>query len=786
MNYGKIAYLKTLDLEQKISNIETDDGIAFSCSEYAYDSYNENFTTSHVVDYDGLVVANYATSVYIQSVITIETEISSNVSVQILANENEIGVINKKLNIGSNDVIVSKVYSGDSKNVDIKFVISSGDDLKTITSINTVFIGVTSENVATDIELRAIKIDSGVLVSYVMGNKLFIAQDDNGNDGYELQFDMHMEALSHSIVLVDGENDKKLQIFYVNNEKELKMCDFDGKNEVLLDTDVSKVFAKSISHSSGNCLVCYIKNGEPLYKTMFENKFSDARKLPLPTDKYSDIKIVLGDSEYVYVIATNKSGSNFIAKSTTDIASGFVEHIVAGGEMLVTKYYALPFINNGIVENLTIKSNISVSTYLSAAGLEKRPIVERLKISCKPNVAAYAITPPAVDSEVVYGVYYDMSNPDPVSSLTYTGDAVGLNPAYMDFAKGEFVSNGWLNRWPYNQIKPCLMDSNGNIVGYLDPNDYSKFEDGSAADIYSDATYDVMVEIPKIYFKYERIDDNTVHVQITNKENMEGFVANGHNFKGDICEKLYVAAYISKWNNSTSLVPYSISGTPDRSEYLPGVSITTANMVTYVRNKGAGYEQCPLPVFIMLQAMYLIMFKNLNSQVALGHGYLPTSTLMNTGTLDRAGMYYGEQANAPIKLFGIENLYGNGSLFLPGAYFDAKYNLYVKNPNSGIDYGYTNSTNGMDFLYNLGKTFLVNYPSKIYACNEMGFMLPLSAGGSDSTYICDTLAFRQLQRSVRTGGFNSDSEIGIFATNYAVSNSRADNVNRFVYYKRSE
>jgi hypothetical protein len=180
------------------------------------------------------------------------------------------------------------------------------------------------------------------------------------------------------------------------------------------------------------------------------------------------------------------------------------------------------------------------------------------------------------------------------------------------------------------------------------------------------------------------------------------------------------------------------------------------------------------------------MFKNLNSAAALGKGFLPTSTLLDTGLLDRAGMYYGENANAPIKLFGIENLYGNGSVFLPGSYMDAKYNLYVLNPNSTVDYAYTNSTSGMDLIYTASKNYTLNYPSKVYACNEMGFMVPVTTGGSATTYFCNKMGLRQLQRGVRTGGLNTDDDIGMFAANFNINNNRMDNISRFVYYKRSE
>ena len=54
------------------------------------------------------------------------------------------------------------------------------------------------------------------------------------------------------------------------------------------------------------------------------------------------------------------------------------------------------------------------------------------------------------------------------------------------------------------QLSRCLFKDGGVVVGYLNPNNYAQFEDGSAADITSGTDGDVMVEFPKMYIKISR------------------------------------------------------------------------------------------------------------------------------------------------------------------------------------------------------------------------------------------------------------------------------------------
>ena len=177
------------------------------------------------------------------------------------------------------------------------------------------------------------------------------------------------------------------------------------------------------------------------------------------------------------------------------------------------------------------------------------------------------------------------------------------------------------------------------------------------------------------------------------------------------------------------------------------------------------------------------MFKNLNSQAALGKGINGVSKLNATGLLDKAGMYYGKAEASSIKLFGIENVYGNGRTFLPGIYVDGSYAVYALDPTTNVEYAYSGSTSTYPLVYQAPKGITGHYPKRVYGQSEIGFII-VETGGSATTYFCDKLYVGMLQRSYMSMGNSSDTEIGMFALTKGENTNRTDTVGRSVYYKK--
>ena len=98
---------------------------------------------------------------------------------------------------------------------------------------------------------------------------------------------------------------------------------------------------------------------------------------------------------------------------------------------------------------------------------------------------------------VVYGMRILRDESVPSAKVVYLEDNTEFNPAYMDFTNGTFNYGSWENA--FFMPRPCMLKYDGTVDYYLDPNDYTKKEDGTASDI-EDVSYqgNAMMEWPKI------------------------------------------------------------------------------------------------------------------------------------------------------------------------------------------------------------------------------------------------------------------------------------------------
>lgn len=136
---------------------------------------------------------------------------------------------------------------------------------------------------------------------------------------------------------------------------------------------------------------------------------------------------------------------------------------------------------------------------------------------------------------------------------------------------------------------------------------------------------------------------------------------------------------------------------------------------------------------LLLQNLYLIAYKNLNSQQALGQGVCNANSKVNTGGTNTKGMVFGSSNKTQQVCFlGVEDFYGNLWQIVDGMYCDGSYNTKVTPDNK------TFNDNGSGFK-NIGR-FVSSYSSgktsKVAHSSEGGFF-PKEFSGSDTTYYCD-------------------------------------------------
>ena len=353
-----------------------------------------------------------------------------------------------------------------------------------------------------------------------------------------------------------------------------------------------------------------------------------------------------------------------------------------------------------------------------------------------------------------YGVKIDKANSNPETAVTYTDNAAGFTPSMGN--NGSFTAGSWANKFPYDKIRPCLV-KNGAVVGYLNPDNYAQFEDGTAADITSGSAGDVMVEIPKFYYKVSQ-DANYMYVQISDTL-LDGFTDKAVSYKGVVKDKFYVGAYSGYVDADNKL--RSLSGKT------PTGSKTIGAFRTAAQANGAGYEQLNFYKLTALQILYLIRYKSLNSQIALGQGYVGGGAAATTGATNSNGMNYGvTSTTGRVKCNGIEDFWGNVLQWVDG------YKAISGTTIRTADGNFNDTANGYEEYTKTGSTGS-GYVKEVVGNNELGFT-PHTFGGSSSTFYSDLGYLNSGFLPAFGGSWASDATAGAFSLVVFYSASVAD------------
>lgn len=338
-----------------------------------------------------------------------------------------------------------------------------------------------------------------------------------------------------------------------------------------------------------------------------------------------------------------------------------------------------------------------------------------------------------------YGVSIDLTNSDPTTAVTYTDDAVGMVAGSSD----------WDNTNIFRDIRPCMF-KNGAVKEYLNPNDFTKYVDGTAADISTGAEGDVMIEIPKLGVKIAT-SGNTLTVQVTDDPNAEGFhyYAHTRTKEGDK-DKLYIGAFLG-YNASSKLRSLCSKQ--------PTVNVTIGETRTLAQANGSGYDQIAFYQLTLLQCLFLIKYKSRNSQTALGMGYTKATsaeTGVQTGGTIAKGMDYGETTGLQqMKFMGIEDFWGNFYYWIDGLVSSSDYHALTATNNFN-DTGSGYKDNGA-----LGSSFINGYVKSPQGTNELGFIIKQS-GGSATTYFSDSAYFNAGYVPFFGGYWYAESVAGAF------------------------
>ena len=300
----------------------------------------------------------------------------------------------------------------------------------------------------------------------------------------------------------------------------------------------------------------------------------------------------------------------------------------------------------------------------------------------------------------------------------------------------------------YKDIRLCNV-VDGEPVAYLGDAGFSR----------TPAAGDVMVEIPRYYFKIE--DTATYRELLISDQPLDGFMVSPRHAPRPAKPSGYERIYASAYNLDTNY--RSVSGAA------PKVSITRSAARAGCSARGATYWQEDIASYWTRALLYLVEVANTDSQSAVGPGPVNSETSASpiaSGSTDAIAGHSGrvntDTTQNPAKWRHMENLWGNTYQIIDGINFNGDTAYICTAPEVYADdtaAGYTalsyQKADAGGYIKALG--FDSDYPWA---------QLPTDATGASGTYIPDNYSRGAGWQCMRTGGYykNTGGQAGLFAT----------------------
>jgi len=381
----------------------------------------------------------------------------------------------------------------------------------------------------------------------------------------------------------------------------------------------------------------------------------------------------------------------------------------------------------------------------------------------------------------VYGFHISSSVSDPSNAVTYLEDAVGKTPAGMNYSTGVFSYGSW-DADEFFMPRPCMLNSNGTVAYYLNPNDYTKKADGTASDIANTSfNGNAMMEWgrdgKKIWYKIvpDSGDNTSASIYIADSQVDSGYHAYSFiNSSGNMSDHFYTPIYNGSYSNSKLR---SLSGQTCK------VSTTVDEEVSYATANGNGWYIETWGDRELINILLILLGKSLDTQTVFGMGNGNGGSVINTGTMNDKGLFWGKNASSSsdksgVKVFGMENWWGNiyrrtaGLILTGGSTIRAKYCYSTSDGSTTRGY---NSTGSGYINTGVAPTGYLSYLRYNNFVN--GMMIPYDGSGSGTTYYCDyfyyTTSSSRTAYAVCGGRYYSGSDCGAFfvSLDYAASKS---------------
>lgn len=339
------------------------------------------------------------------------------------------------------------------------------------------------------------------------------------------------------------------------------------------------------------------------------------------------------------------------------------------------------------------------------------------------HMEATRTTPPA--NAVRYGIKIKKGEKDPAKRVSYIYDAEGMTPAHMNFENGLFNYGTWPGVGFLNSKAnyPCMVDYDGAEVYRLDPNDYSRREEGGPSDITNPAfPGNAMAAFVGGYLaQYE--DKEYEYIIWSNVKYDERYNAEHRtDTKGRELQGFYYRIF----------TPANIDGKARSLSSLEPTRRNTAyDEMEMIELNGGKWSGLTWSRYNYIISLLMILGKTEDLRSAFGTGNSRSGRVLEGGRLNTKGQFFGtNDSKEQIKVFHIEALWGNQFTRCMGLIAKGKqvlvsprgpynltgdgYEVMATVDVDGFEYGFVNKTQ-MTKYGRVAKSF--NGSEKTYTCN---------------------------------------------------------------------
>lgn len=366
----------------------------------------------------------------------------------------------------------------------------------------------------------------------------------------------------------------------------------------------------------------------------------------------------------------------------------------------------------------------------------------------------------------LFGFKIDQSESDPDNMITYIAENTNYNPVKMNFDTKSFDYGDWADAWFIKNLKPCMLKYDGTVDYYLNPNDYTKKENGEDSDI-SNSSYEgnAMIQFPKVYYKIIDNSDNTADIYISDKKLDDNYHCWSHiDNNGNEIDYCYISIFngsleddkIRSLSGKTPITKYAFSDAIKKAEAnnLSDDKIWSANLISDR---------------MLINLLLLLIAKTTNIYKVFGNGNIQSFNSENdngelaSGTMNDKGLFYGTNANniSGVKVFGMEHWWGNVSQNVLGYVYDGtsqKIKLTYNTADGSKCTGYNASGENYIAIENSKldvSSGVYNFIDKMFF-TKYG-LFPKSASGSATTYYDSYFVLGSSNKFTPVLGVNSNS-----------------------------